>query len=146
MNISINLIKSIEENEMCEKYSVLMSVYCKEKAEYLRESIQSIYNQTIPTDDFVLICDGPLTDELDKVIAEMQESFGSRLNVNRLEKNVGLGNALNVGIQLCKNELIARMDSDDISKSFRCEEQIAKFKEHPDVSIIGATIEEFERY
>ena len=49
---------------MYENYSVLMSVYIKEKPEFLRESMQSIYDQTIPTDDFVLICDGPLTKEL----------------------------------------------------------------------------------
>ena len=43
-----------------ENYSVLMSVYCKEHPEYLKQSMESIYNQTVPTNDFVLVCDGPL--------------------------------------------------------------------------------------
>lgn len=54
-------------------YSVLMSVYYKEHPDYLRQSMQSIYDQTVPTDDFVLVCDGLLTPELDAVIADMQQ-------------------------------------------------------------------------
>ena len=46
------------------EYSVLMSVYYKEKPEYLKQAIESIQAQTLPTDDFVLVCDGPLNDAL----------------------------------------------------------------------------------
>ena len=53
-------------NENLQNYSVLMSVYYKEKPEWLKESIESILNQTIPTNDFVIIKDGKLTKELDK--------------------------------------------------------------------------------
>ena len=98
------------------KYSVLMSVYYKENPEYLRQSMESILNQTISTDDFVLVCDGPLGENLDSVIKDMKKEFGSVLNVVRLPENVGLGNALNEGIKICKNELVARMDSDDGNK------------------------------
>ena len=77
------------------KYSVLMSVYYKERAEYLRQSIESIQKQTVPTNDLVLVCDGALTPELDAVIAVKQQEMGSVLNVIRLAKNGGLGNALN---------------------------------------------------
>ena len=73
---------------MSESYSVLMSVYYKEHPDYLR---QSIYDQTVPTDNFVLVCDGSLTPELDAVIAEMQKKFGSRLYVHRLARNGGPG-------------------------------------------------------
>jgi len=124
-------------------YSVLMSVYHKEKPEYLRMSMESIYHQTVPTDDFVLICDGILTTELDAVIAEMQEKFGERLRVVRLRKNGGLGKALQIGVCECKNELIARMDSDDISRSNRCEKELEIFRKKPDISIVGSHIEEF---
>lgn len=128
---------------MSESYSVLMSVYHKEKPEYLRESMGSIYNQTIPTDNFVLVCDGPLNPELDAVIAEMQEKFGDKLYVHRLPKNGGLGNALNEGMKYCKNELVARMDSDDVSHKDRCEKEIRIFENHPEVSIVSGVIEEF---
>ena len=72
-----------------------MSVYFKEAPEYLRQAIESIQAQTFPTDDFVLVCDGPLNDALDAAIAEKQQEMGSALNVVRLVKNGGLGNALN---------------------------------------------------
>lgn len=128
---------------MSTKYSVLMSVYYKEQPEYLRQSMQSIYDQTAPTDDFVLICDGPLSSEIDAVIAAMQKQFGDRLHVYRLEKNGGLGNALNVGIQHCKNELVARMDSDDISRPDRCQKQLKVFSENLSYSIVSGVVEEF---
>ena len=123
-------------------YSVLMSVYYKEKPEYLRMAMDSIWAQTAGTDDFVLVCDGPLTDELDAVISEMS-ALHPVLHVVHLEKNGGLGNALNMGIQHCKNELVARMDSDDISYPDRSEKQIAVFQAHPEVSICSGIVEEF---
>lgn len=124
-------------------YSVLMSVYHKEKPEYLKQAIASIQAQTLPTDDFVLVCDGPLNDALDAVIAKKQKEMGKTLNVVRLAKNGGLGNALNEGIKHCKNELVARMDSDDIAYQDRCEKQIAVFYKHPEVSICSGIVEEF---
>lgn len=127
-----------------ENYSVLMSVYCGEKAEYLRLSADSIFTQTVPTNDFVLMCDGPLTEELNAVIEEMIQEHGDVLHVIRLDENSGLGNALNVGIRMCKNELVARMDSDDVAVANRCELQLMKFKEDPELDIVGGAIDEFE--
>ena len=125
------------------EYSVLMSVYHKEKPEYLKQAIESIQTQTISTNDFVLVCDGPLNEQLDGVIAAKQQEMGTTLNVVRLAKNSGLGNALNEGIKYCKNELVARMDSDDIAYPDRCEKQIAVFNTHSEVSICSGIVEEF---
>lgn len=124
-------------------YSVLMSVYKKESAENLRQAIVSIQKQTVKPDDFVLMCDGPLTSELDEVIQEKALELGPVLNVIRLKENVGLGAALNTGIRKCKYELVARMDSDDISLPDRCERQLGIFKKYPEISICSGTIEEF---
>lgn len=126
-------------------YSVLISVYAKEHPEYLRQSMESMFTQTVPTDDFVLICDGPLTQGLDAVIAQMQSKFGPVLRVFRFEQNGGLGHALRTGVTLCKNDLIARMDSDDISRPDRCEKELAFMVQHPEVSIVGGWIEEFSQ-
>lgn len=125
------------------KYSVLMSVYHKEKPEYLKQAIESIQKQTLSINDFVLVCDGPLNEGLDGVIAEKQQGMGETLNVVRLGENCGLGNALNEGIKHCKNELVARMDSDDIAYADRCEKQLAVFNTHPEVSICSGIVEEF---
>lgn len=126
-----------------ENYSVLMSVYYKENSEYLKQTIESIQAQTFPTDDFVLVCDGPLNQELDSVIKKKQQEMKNILNVVRLKKNAGLGNALNKGIQQCKNELVARMDSDDISYPDRCEKQLMVFNTYPEISVCSGIVEEF---
>lgn len=125
-------------------YSVLMSVYHKEKPEFLRQSIESMFAQTVPTNDFVLVCDGPLNSELDAVIEEMQQRMNGVLHVVRLEENVGLGRALQAGILECKNDIVARMDSDDISRPERCEKELSFLLAHPEISVVGGWIEEFE--
>ena len=124
-------------------YSVLMSVYYKENPEYLYQSMQSIYEQTVRTNNFVLVCDGTLPDALNKVIEEMQQKFGEYLYVHRLPKNGGLGRALNIGLKDCHNELVARMDSVDISYKKRCEKEIYVFERHPEISIVSGTVDEF---
>ncbi len=126
-------------------YSVLMSVYHKENAAYLKQAIESIQVQTVPADDFVLVCDGPLSPELDAVIEAKQLEMGDTLHLIRLRENGGLGNALNVGISYCRNELIARMDSDDIAYPDRCESQLKIFQKHPEISICSGTVEEFDQ-
>lgn len=128
---------------MYENYSVLMSVYKKEKPEYLRLAVESMLSQTVKTDDFVLVCDGPLTKELDAVIGAFENREGERFHPVRLEKNQGLGKALGIGIFHCKNELIARMDSDDIAVLNRCEWQLDIFRSRPDISLCGGYISEF---
>ena len=124
-------------------YSVLMSVYYKERTEFFKQAIESIQIQTLPTDDFVLVCDGPLNASLDAVITAKQEEMGDVLHVIRLTENSGLGSALNMGIKHCKHELVARMDSDDIAYPNRCEKQMAVFNKHPEVSICSGIVEEF---
>lgn len=124
-----------------ENYSVLMSVYYKENPQYLQESIMSILNQTVKTNDFVIVCDGNLTKELDDVVKHYETKYPEVFNIIRLPENIGQGNALNVGLSKCKNNLVARMDSDDISFTNRCEIQINHFKHG--VDIVSASVKEF---
>lgn len=125
-----------------ESYSVLMSVYEKEQAEYFKQSIESMLSQSVPTDDFVIVCDGPLSRELEEVLAKVTKEHPKLFQIVRLKKNQGLGVALQKGIGYCKNELIARMDSDDISVPDRCKKQLAVFEKHK-ADIVGGNIEEF---
>ena len=111
-----------------DNYSVLMSVYYKENPEWLKESIESMLKQTIKTNDFVLIEDGKLTRELEDIVVEYERKYPDIFNVVRLEENIGLGPALEKGINICKNEIIARMDSDDISVATRCEKQLKELE------------------
>lgn len=122
------------------QYSVLMSVYAKEKAEYLERSINSVLQQTVKTDDFVVVCDGSLTAELDEVIRK----YNSSLNVVRLPQNQGLGAALDEGLTHCRYDLVARMDSDDVSLPQRCEKELKMFAANPELAICSAGLAEFQ--
>ena len=121
-----------------EKYSVLMSLYKKEHPEYLRLALDSMLNQTVKPDEIVLVEDGPLTPELYAILNEYP-----MLHRVKNEKNLGLGLALNEGLKVCRNELVARMDTDDISKPERCEKQLRRFEEKPELAIVGSHIDEF---
>lgn len=131
----IKLVKEVAEQK---KYSVLMSLYKKENPEYLRIAIDSMLNQTVAPDEIVLVEDGPLTDELYAVLDEYP-----MLHRIKNETNLGLGLALNVGLKECRNELVARMDTDDCSKPERCEKQLQRFLEKPYLAIVGSHIDEF---
>lgn len=126
-----------------QKYSVLMSLYKKEKPEYLRLALDSMINQSKVPDEIVLVEDGPLTDALYEVVSEYKKKYPSIMHICKNERNLGLGVALNNGLKVCRNELIARMDTDDISKPTRCEKQLKRFKEKPELSIVGSHIDEF---
>lgn len=128
----------VKEAAETQKYSVLMSLYKKENPEYLRLAIDSMLNQTVAPDEIVLVEDGPLTPELYAVLDEYP-----MLHKIKNETNLGLGLALNVGLKECRNELVARMDTDDISKPNRCEKQLKRFEEKPELAIVGSYIDEF---
>ncbi len=123
-------------------FSVLMSVYCKENPEYLDKALESIISQTLVPDEIILIEDGPLTKELYKVIKLKKEQFPG-LKPYQLKENVQLGRALAKGIILCKNEIIARMDSDDISVKNRFEIQYNYMLKHHGTAVTGGYMEEF---
>lgn len=124
-------------------YSVLMSVYRNDNPNFLRESIESIMNQTIRTNDFVIIKDGKLTSELDFIILKFKNMYPDIFNIVELEENVGLGKALSIGIAYCKNEFVARMDADDFSIKDRIEKELNYLENHVDVDLIGTQSYEF---
>jgi len=126
------------------KYSVLMSVYSKEKAEFFRLSLESMFKQTVPPDEVVVVCDGPLTEELDKVLDDFKAGYGDALVIHRLKQNMGTGYAANEGLRVCKNELIAKMDSDDVAYADRCEKQLELFEKHEKLDMVGGFVSEFE--
>lgn len=120
-----------------------MSVYIKEKAEYLKLSIQSMLDQTVPPDEFILVKDGPLTTELDAVVDYYNQKYPGLFTIISNETNLGLGPALAKGIVTSRNELIARMDSDDISEKTRCEKQLLAFEKDTDLEMVGSFEAEF---
>lgn len=124
------------------KLSVLMSVYYKENPDYVATALQSLSNQTLMADEVVIVKDGCLTHELDKVI----DKYTDKLNIRCLvmENNVGLGLALRAGLLYCQHDLVARMDTDDICSPERFEKQVTFLQNNPDIDVLGAWISEFK--
>ena len=109
-------------------FSVLMSVYCKENPLFLDRSMLSIWDeQIVKPNEIVLVEDGPLTSGLYDVIDKWKDKIGPAMIIVKLEHNVGLGDALAIGIKKCTYDLVARMDSDDISMPHRFQKQLDVF-------------------
>lgn len=111
------------------EYGVLMSVYAKERPEWLREAVHSMLNQTVPPSEFVLVEDGPLTDELYEAIAGFEAERPGLLKIVSYPENKGLGHALCEGVAACTKPVIARMDSDDLARPDRMEVQLSLMEE-----------------
>lgn len=120
------------------KFSVLMPVSNMEKPSNLKRALDSITNQTVKPNEIVIVKDGIFTKELNDILKKY------KLKIIELTEHKGIGYSLNIGIHNCKYDLIARMDSDDISLPNRFELQLAKFKENKDLAILGGQILEFD--
>ncbi len=126
------------------KFSVLMSIYYKEKSEYFDRAMKSIWDeQTVKPNEIVLVQDGKLTDELYIVIDKWQKRLGDNFKTIPLEKNVGLGDALNIGLDKCSYELVARMDTDDVAVPHRFAKQLEVLK-NKNIDICGSWVSEFK--
>jgi len=126
------------------EFSVLIPVYVKANADQFDSALQSIWDKQIlkPT-EVVIIEDGPLTEELYRTIKSWEEKIRSSLVVVKLEKNQGLGRALQAGLLTCKFDIVARMDADDLSLPERFEIQIKYLEENKNISVVGSHVEEF---
>lgn len=121
-----------------------MSVYKSEKPAYLDRSLQSVWDdQTLKPDEIILVQDGPVGEELETVINKWKEKLADTLVLLINETNLGLTKSLNKGIKVAKGEYIARMDSDDISLPDRFVHQIEYMDSHPEISVLGGAIQEF---
>lgn len=125
-------------------FSVLMSLYYKEKAEYADQCFQSLLAQTVPADEWVIVEDGPLTDELYRLLETYEQQYPKLIKRIPLKENQGLGLALRNGVPQCSYELIARMDTDDIARNDRFEKQLKEFDDDPLLDLCGSHISEFE--
>jgi glycosyltransferase involved in cell wall biosynthesis len=124
-------------------FSVLISVYYKENPVFFREALDSVLNQSVIPNEIVLIKDGLLGESLENIIKEFDYKYPDLFNVISLPTNQGLGNALSIGVLNCNNDLIARMDTDDICVFNRFEKQIKFLNNNLEVDLVGSNIEEF---
>ena len=127
-----------------ESFSIITSVYKNDKPEFIREALDSmLVHQSVKPSEIVLVQDGPVPYELSRVLLEYKDKYGKVLNVIGLDKNGGLGNALRIGVEKSKYDILARMDSDDICLPDRFEKQLKYLEDHPDCDIVGGQMSEF---
>lgn len=126
-----------------EKYSFLSSVYKNTKVDEMKIAIDSMVNQTYPPEQIVIVIDGEIPEDLKTYVNSLATEKPELYTIVPLCKNVGLGRALNEGMKECRNELVARMDTDDYAIPDRCEKQIKFMENHPEYSVVGGNIAEF---
>lgn len=147
------------------KISVIMSIYKSDVPEYVRIALDSLLNQTRLPDEIVIVADGPVPAELEKVVKSLTPSPSPKGEGNKdgegnlkpetrdlkpivtylpQEKNGGLGEAMRIAVEAAKYPYLARMDSDDICLPDRFEKQMKCFEEDPELSIVGGMITEFD--
>ena len=127
-----------------EEFSIITSVYKKDNPEYVRVALDSmLVDQSVKPNEIVLVQDGPVPETLSSVLAEYEANYARVMHIIRLEKNGGLGNALKLGVENAKYDIIARMDSDDICLPDRFEKQLAYIETHPECDIVGGQMTEF---
>jgi glycosyltransferase involved in cell wall biosynthesis len=125
--------------------SVLLSVYINDDIEIFKDAYFSIYHyQIFKPSEIVIVFDGPVASEIEQFI-ESEISNGIPINLVKSNFNIGLGAALNLGLSYATNDLIARMDSDDISVPNRFKIQHDFMLSNPNVDIVGGYIHEFDQ-
>jgi glycosyltransferase involved in cell wall biosynthesis len=125
-------------------FSVLLSVYEKEKPEFFRHSLESLLKQTRMPKEIVIVKDGRIGEELDSVIESFMAKQASLFKIVGYDDNRGLGPALNFGMQHITTPYVARMDTDDVAVPTRFEEQMSFLESRPDIDILGSAIAEFK--
>ncbi|WP_294439241.1 glycosyltransferase [uncultured Slackia sp.] len=123
-------------------YTVLIPVWIKDNPVFVRQSIDSILRQTYRADEILILCDGPLTNDLNEMLSKF-ETENKEVKVIHFTENRGLGPTLADGVLASSNAIVARMDSDDISKPERLEKEISVL-EYGGYDIVGSAIEEFQ--
>lgn len=119
------------------RVSAIMSVY--NAADYLREAIDSILNQSFTSFEFIIV-DDCSSDGSAGIVESLSDP---RIRLIRNDVNLGLAKSLNTALGLARGDYIARMDSDDVSLPRRLEKQVAFMDSHPEVGVSGTWIRYF---
>jgi glycosyltransferase involved in cell wall biosynthesis len=127
---------------MAEPFSLLLPVYGRDDADHLDRSLRSaVDEQTRPPAEVVIVQDGPVGADLGAVIAAARRSVDVPVTVVELQHNIGLGPALDAGLDACAHDIVARQDADDISLPHRFEVLVPLVEAGDD--LVGSALLEF---
>lgn len=134
---TLNKRKNIDMN-----FSVLLSLYFREKTEHLNECLQSIHTQSLKPNEVVIVFDGPVGQNLRDIVTHWSRFLPIKLL--KIKENVGLGQALNKGLEVCSHEIVLRMDTDDVCSANRFKLQIDKLENDKELIVLGGHIDEYD--
>ena len=126
------------------RFSVLMPIYIHEKDNELRAAIDSVINQTLMPNEILIIADKDIPQNTRDILEEYKSKYPEIFNPVILSEDANLGKSLQIGVNLAKYPIIARMDADDIASNNRFEKQMKFLQENPDIDLVGSWITEFE--
>ena len=118
-------------------FSVLMSLYDKENSKFLDLALNSIFTNSILPEQVVLVIDGHINELLSGVLEKYKKVYSS-LEIYPQEINQGLSTSLNIGLKYCRNELVFRMDTDDICYPTRFERILKEYEANPGIELVGS--------
>lgn len=122
-------------------FSVLLPVYNRIDLKYtFPRCIEAIAGNSAGPKQIVIVCDGPLDWSIDEQLKCFEHDLD--LTVVKLENNVGLAKALNIGLTYCRFDIVARVDADDFCRSDRFERQLAFFDSG--FTLVGSNIQEID--
>ena len=114
-----------------------MSLYNKENPKYLDISLNSVFSQSVMPNQVVLVLDGQICYELQAVVDKYKQQYPA-LDVYPQRSNKGLSTALNIGLDKCRNEIVFRMDTDDICYPNRFERILKEYEANPELEVVGS--------
>jgi Glycosyl transferase family 2 len=125
-----------------ERLSLLLPVWERDRPDFLTAAFRStVVDQTRRPDHVVVVRDGPVDAALGRTVAELADTSPVPVDVLELDRNVGLGPALDAGLEVCKYDVVARMDADDISLPHRFAVQMPVVEDGAD--LVGSGLLEF---
>ena len=129
----IGIINTVNRKDNTPRVSVLMPAYNAQF--FIAQAIESILTQTLQNFEFIIINDGS-TDQTPEIIRHYAAQ-DRRIKFIDNPENQGLIAVLNQGLDICRGEYIARMDSDDISLPARLSAQVKYMDMHPNCGVLG---------
>ena len=126
---------------MSGKIDIIMGVYnC---AETLRESIDSILNQTYTNWHFI-ICDDCSADSTYDILEEYKSAYPEKFTILKNEQNMGLNFTLNKCLKEADGEFIARQDGDDISLPNRFQRELDILQSNDKYALVSCDMTTFD--
>lgn len=123
-----------------------MAVYEKDNPILFRKALESVFKNTLLPKICLVIADGPLTDDLNQVIQYFECAYSEKMQCLRLEKNLGLAHALNIGLEKIHTNWVVRADSDDQNVPERFSALAKAINENPHIQLIGSFILEVDNF